>query len=319
MKIQLKIVSICVTIIFLLASCSINKMAINAVSNALTSRESGDVFTGDNDPELVGDAIPFAIKMYEALLSSNPNHEGLRLMTGSLFVMYANAFVQGPAEMLPPDLYKTREEQRQRARNLYLRGAKILGDGLDKKYPGISAADAEETAAYLPRMKKDDVPVIYWYVAANLSAYAINPFDLALGQRLPQLKALIDKAYQMDPDFNSGAIDDFYILFYSSVPESMGGDKALAELHFRKALEKSKGMNAGPYVSFAQAVCVPAQDYPAFKDNLHKAMEIDVNANPSSRLVNIIAQRKAAYLISIADKLFIDIGEDEALYSGDDS
>ena len=47
----------------LMTSCSINKMAIKAVSNALTGAGSSDVFTGDPDPELVGDALPFAIKM----------------------------------------------------------------------------------------------------------------------------------------------------------------------------------------------------------------------------------------------------------------
>ncbi|MDR0497273.1 MAG: TRAP transporter TatT component family protein, partial [Treponema sp.] len=95
----------------LLASCSINKLAINSVSNALTGSGSSDVFTRDPDPELVGAALPFAIKMYEALLSQNPNHHGLLLTTGSLFVMYANAFVQGPAEMLDSiDYYEERIE-----------------------------------------------------------------------------------------------------------------------------------------------------------------------------------------------------------------
>ena len=45
----------------LVPSCSINKMAMKAVSNALTSEGSSDVFTSDPDPKLVGDALPFAI------------------------------------------------------------------------------------------------------------------------------------------------------------------------------------------------------------------------------------------------------------------
>ncbi len=300
--------------IFMLSSCSINKMAVNAVSDALTSQGSGNVFTGDNDPELVGDAIPFAIKMYEALLAQNPDHEGLVLMTGSLFVMYANAFVQGPADMLPPGEYVKREEERLRAKNLYLRGSVILEDGLEKKYSGITTAQGDQLEKKLSELEKEDVPVIYWYVAANLSAYAINPMDLALGLRLPQLKMLIDRAYELDPDFNSGALDDFYVLFYSSVPEAMGGNKALAEEHFVKAVEKSKGLSAGPYVSIAGSICVSGQDYPRFKDSLNKALAIDVDADPDNRLVNIISQRKARYLLSMAPRLFIDLGEDEYLY-----
>ena len=69
----------------------------------VVSGSSGnDVFTKDNDPDFVGDALPFAIKFYESLLASVPNHQGLRLRTGSLYVMYANAFLQTPADMMPP-------------------------------------------------------------------------------------------------------------------------------------------------------------------------------------------------------------------------
>jgi predicted anti-sigma-YlaC factor YlaD len=289
-------------------------MAINAVSDALTSQGSGSVFTGDNDPELVGDAIPFAIKMYEALLEQNLDHEGLILMTGSLFVMYANAFVQGPSDMLPSSAYEEKEAGRLRAKNLYLRGAKILENGFEKKYPGITSAKNDDLQTYLSKLKKDDVASIYWYVAANLSAYGIDPFDLALGQKLPELKTLIDRAYELDPDFNSGALDDFYVLYYSSVPPAMGGNRDLAEEHFVKALEKSKGLSAGPYVSIAGSICVSTQDYPRFKEYLNKALAIDVDADPNNRLVNIISQRKAAYLLSMAPQLFIDLGEDEYLY-----
>jgi len=265
------------SLIPLLASCSINKMAINAVSNALTGTGSADVFTGDSDPELVGGALPFAIKMYESLLSQNPNHHGLLVTTGSLFVMYANAFVQGPAEMLDSiDYFEERHEGLDRAKKLYLRGHIILYSALDKKFPGFSSAKVEDgtLGALLKKCKKDDVPLLYWAVASGLAAYSIDIFDFALGSSIPEWGAMIARAYQLDPDFNSGAIDDFYILFYASMPENMGGDKEKAEIHFKRAVEKTRGLAAGPYVSYAQAICVPAQDYDTYKENLEKALAI---------------------------------------------
>ena len=57
-------------------ACSIKKLAMNQVANALTGSSSSTVFTGDNDPELVGDALPFAIKMYESLMNANPASPG---------------------------------------------------------------------------------------------------------------------------------------------------------------------------------------------------------------------------------------------------
>ncbi|MDR2133706.1 MAG: TRAP transporter TatT component family protein, partial [Treponema sp.] len=271
------------------------------------------VFTGDSDPELVGDALPFAIKMYESLLAANPGHQGLALTTGSLFVMYANAFVQGPAELLPRDRYAEREAAAERAKKLYLRGADILYGGLERKYPGfIGAYQRGDLPKMLSGMKKADVPCLYWSAAAYLSAYSLNPFDMELGVRIPEFTALVDRAYGLDPDFGSGSLDDFYILLYSSIPESMGGDKSKAELHYRRALEKSGGLLAGPYVSYASAVSIPAQDYDTFKSNIDAALAIDPDADPANRLVNILSQRKARYLRDSAAHYFVDFdtGED---------
>ncbi|MDR1099236.1 MAG: TRAP transporter TatT component family protein [Treponema sp.] len=293
--------------LFLFSACSINKLAINAVSDALTAEGSGEVFTGDSDPRLVGDAIPFAIKMYEALLSSNPNHQGLILTTGSLFVMYANAFVQGPAELLPRIQYAERQAAMERAKKLYLRGAEILYGGLEKKYPGFrEGSRGENFPQILAKLKKADVPALYWSAAGYLSAFSLNPFDMTLGVKIPELMVLVDRAYALDPDFNNGALDDLLVLAHASLPESMGGDKSRVETHFRRSLEKSLGRLAGPYVSYASAVLIPAQDYEAFKTCLETALALDPDADPANRLVNILAQRKARYLLDNAGLYFVD-------------
>jgi predicted anti-sigma-YlaC factor YlaD len=301
----------------LACSCSINKMAMKSVADTLTSGGSGDVFTGDPDPELVGDALPFAIKLYESLLASNPKHEGLIITTGSLFVMYANAYVQGPAEMLPSSRHEERDAAKQRAKKLYLRGTAILYTGLNAQYPGFSGAyQAGTLDALLGKMKKADVPLLYWAAAGTLAAFSLDPFDLGLGVKIPELTAMIHRAYQLDPDFNSGALDDFYILFYGSLPEVMGGDKAKAREHFERAQEKTGGRIAGPYLSYAQAIAIPAQDYEAFARCMESALAVDPDADPPNRLANILAQRKAQHLLDNADDYFVTLEMDGG--GGDD-
>ena len=291
----------------LLASCSINKMAINAVSNALTGTGSADVFTTDSDPQLVGDAMPFAIKLYETLLSQNPNHQGLLLTTGSLFIMYANAFVQGPAEMLDPIFdYQERIDGMDRAKDLYLRGYDILVSALDKKYPGFSSAKVNEGTLdpYLSRMRKDDVPLIYWTFAGGLSAYSIDMFDFELNSKIPEWGALMARAYELNPDFNNGAIDEFYILYYAALPEILGGNRSLAEFHFNRSLEKSHGLTASPYVSYARVISVADQDYDSYREKLEMALAIDPDEDPSNRLVNILSQRRARHMLDTAYEYF---------------
>jgi len=306
MKIQFFKVLTAVVFCLYLSSCSLNKLAINAVSNALTGEGNTDVFTSDPDPQLVGDAIPFAIKIYETLLSANPTHHGLMVTTGSLFVMYANAFVQGPTEQLPPVDWKGRETGMMRAKQLYLRGYTILCNALDAKFKGFKQASAEDGSldTILSKCKKEDVGLLYWTVAGGLAAYSIDIFDFDLSVNVPNWSRMIHRAYELDPDFNGTAIDEFFILFYASLPELMGGDKEKAKFHFQEAVKKSKGNSVSAYVSYAQSISVPAQDYESYKDCLEKALDIDTDADKSIRLVNIISQRKARWLLDNAYNYF---------------
>jgi predicted anti-sigma-YlaC factor YlaD len=312
MKTRVFFVAILVSFCLFLPACSINKLAMKAVADALTGEGSSDVFTGDSDPQLVGDAIPFAIKMYESLLAANPDHQGLLTTTGSLFVMYANAFVQGPAEQLPRHMYQEIQTAKDRSKKLYLRGLSHLYRSLELKYPGFDGAFQNGSLPdILAKMKKDDVPALYWSAAAGLSAFSLNPFDMELGVRIPEFSSLALRAYELDPDFNSGALEEFLFLFYASLPEGMGGDREKAEIHYQRAMEKTRGLSAGLYVSYAQAISIPAQDYDIFKVMLETALSIDPDKNPSNRLVNIIAQRKARYLLDSASFFFIDFGSDD--------
>ncbi len=44
-----------------LSGCS--KVIVNKMSDALSTSDGGSVFTSDNDPELMRDAFPLALKM----------------------------------------------------------------------------------------------------------------------------------------------------------------------------------------------------------------------------------------------------------------
>jgi predicted anti-sigma-YlaC factor YlaD len=266
-----------------------------------------------DNPEFIGKFIPDVIEKGEKKLAKTPNDTGLALETGSFYVMYANAFVQGPAETLPIERYEEKEAKLAEAKTLYLKGVAILDQALEMKYQGFGAvytADGESKAEILEQVKAGDTPFLYWAAGGALSAYALNPFDFELGQKIPALKAMVDRAYALDPDFNMGALDDFYVLFYASMPEALGGDKTKVAEHFRLAVEKSGGRLVGPYVSYAQAVTIPAQDYAAFREYLVQALAIDVNKDKDNRLVNTINRRKAQYLLDNAVLFFAEAGEE---------
>ena len=301
---------LCVMLLSFVAALLCAGCVSTLVANALTGSGSSTVFTGDSDPQLVGDALPFAIKMYEALLDAAPKHQGLMFTTGSLFVMYANAFVQGPADMLPLEEWQTKDEELARAKKLYLRGSGILYDALEAKYKGFQQAASQEGIApgilqpILKKCKKADAGVLYWAAAGGMAAYSIDILDFELNARIPEWTAMVERAYELDPDFGGAALDEFFILFYAALPELLGGDKERAKFHYERALEKTNGNSAGAYISYAQMLCVPAQDYETYKECLEKALAIDPDADPSNRLVTTINQRKARWLLDNAYNYF---------------
>ncbi len=306
------IVLIALSALLVLDFCSIKKMAMNQVANALTAPGGSTVFTGDNDPELVGEALPFAIKMYESMMVSIPWHAGLKLRTGSLYIMYANAFLQNPAEMLPEKELEKQEFLLNRAKNLYLRGRDIVLHALDKKYPGfLKNMNEKKYDQALAPMKKEDAPFLYWGAAGWMGAYAIEPLDMKIGLTMPGAKAMMERVLQVDNNFEKGTIHDFYVSYYGAMPGNMGGDASKAREHYKKALEAAGGKTTSPHLSLATTVSVNEQNYKEFKELLNKVLEVDPDADPGNRLVNILNQRRARWLLEHADDFFVEGTEAE--------
>ena len=92
----------------------------------------------------------------------------------------------------------------------------------------------------------------------------------------------------------------------------MGGSEEKARYHFKKAVELSKGLTASPYVALASTVSVSNQNVKEFTELLNKALAIDVSKKTGNRLANIIAQRKARWLLDHReDRILSDTKEGE--------
>src|SRR5574341_1319753 len=113
------LLAVLVLLVLLVSAGCIKRYAISKLGDSLA--RSGTVFSSDNDPELVRDAVPFSLKLIESLLEESPRHRGLLEAAASGFTQYAYAFVQQEADEIEDrDLTKA-NELRTRARKLYLR------------------------------------------------------------------------------------------------------------------------------------------------------------------------------------------------------
>jgi predicted anti-sigma-YlaC factor YlaD len=294
-----------------LASCSLNKLAVNMVAKTLSSGDS-TVFTGEEDPQLVADALPFAMKLYESLLEQTPENEDLLLTTGSIFTMYANAFIQTPASMLPESEYEQQQQMLARAKKMYLRGRGYLLRALELRYPGfgedLRGNDLEQALA---AMVVEDVPLLFWTSASWLGAFSTDTFDMELLLNLSKPIAVLNRALELDESWSQGMIHDTLISIYGSLPEAMGGSQEKARYHFEKAIEYSGGLSPSPYVALASTVSVANQDVKEFRQLLAQALAIDPADNPDNRLQILLSQEKARWLLGhIEDFFLIDLKED---------
>lgn len=304
----------------LLSGCSIKRMAFNGIANTLApfpapkSDASGGIdaaaaLTGEDDVKLVSEVFPTVLKMYETLHLSNPKHRGLAVMSGSLYIMYANAFVQTPADYIPETQFQKKNLEYLRAKKFYLRGADYVMQSLDTAYKGFAEAmthyTEDKSAAFLARCKAADVESLYWAGCGILGAFALDPMDTDVFTSVPGAVAMLERAAELYPGFNAGAIWETLTAFYAAAPESLGGGADKAEDAYQRTLELSGGQRPSVYVLYAQTFCIPAQDSAGFDEALRKALEIDSVNQPNNKLTITLSQEKARWLQKMKGDYFL--------------
>ncbi|MCS1407647.1 MAG: hypothetical protein M2R45_00807 [Verrucomicrobia subdivision 3 bacterium] len=283
--------------------CSLKKIAINQIGDTLAS--TGTTFASENDPELARDAIPFTLKLVETVLAEAPNHARLRTSAAAYFTQYAYGFIQLEADYIEAEDYEQAEQMRGRARNLFLRARDHGLAQIEIKRPDFRAQLAESPRGAVAAFKKDSVETLYWTAAAWASAITLGKDDPFLIAELPQVEALIDRALELDPGWRDGAIHNFLITYEMSRQDTSGDKETSARAHFKAAVEASQGRFLSPYISLAEAVSVQIQNHREFQSLLNQALAIDINEYPEARLVNLLMKKRALWLLSQLDELFL--------------
>jgi len=286
-----------------LPGCSVRKMAVNKLGDALA--EGGKSYASDEDPELVREAVPFGLKTVESLLDEAPRHKGLLLAAASGFTQYGFAFIQQDADFAEARDLARATALRDRARKLYRRGLEYGLRGLEVDFPGLRAALRRDPAAALAPLRKKHVPLLYWTANAWGAAIAISKDDAELTADQHLAEALMKRALELDEGYERGSVHDFFIS-YEGGRRSVGGSVAAARQHLDRALALSGGHRAWPLVNFAETVSVGSQDRKEFDSMLRQALAIDPDAVPEVRVANLVAQRRARWLLQRADELFIE-------------
>ena len=285
-----------------LDGCAVRQLAVDNVGNAIA--QGGVAFSSDDDAELVRAAAPFSLKLIESLLAERPEHRGLLLAAARGFTQYAYAFLQQEAEEAEGHDFARALQLEDRARRMYRRARDYGLRGLALWKPDFERQLHADPRRAVAGLSAAEVSLLYWTGASWGALIGLSKNNPDVVGELPIVEALMDRALALDEAFERGAIHTFLIGF-ESVRQGVAGDPAVrAREHFTRAMQLSAGMDAGPLLALAEAVCVPQQRRTEFERLLKQALQVDTDRANGNRLANLVAQRRARWLLSRTEHLF---------------
>lgn len=325
MKLFINKIVLLVSLALIVSFTSCKTMVLNSVSDVLSSADKkGDpiqpkpgasnpmmAFMGEEDPVIVQEVLPVILKLYEIMHIENPEHNGNKIMLGTLNVMYANLCVESEAELMTdPRLLDEQVAEFERAKLHYMRGHDLIFDAFESKWPGFSEAikgsDENKFKEYVAKMSVGDVNAAYWACAGYFASFALNPLDLEIIGSIKGHIAVLEKAASLDPNYSNGAIWDVLTQIYVAAPMDFGGNYERGLYCHEQALKASKGQSVGVYVTKAKAICIPSGNKEGFIEAINSALAIDIKADSSQILMNVLNQNKAKRLLSQIDDYFIE-------------
>lgn len=322
-----------------LSSCSsIKDAAIGSIGQMFTSTEGsgGNSFTRDDDPELVEDSLPTFLKLLELLRDASPKNPDLYYAVGQVSIMYSGGFLQPKAEQIKS--FRERKPQLERAKKFYLRGKDNIVRGLELRHAKNDFAakfNANQWDELIALTGEKDIPFLYWASLGWLGGLVLDPFDFELLANAYRPILMMLRVLQLEPSYGNGGlqamlitvlgslpnsqieealnhspeiIEPFYRQYYADLGIDTNNKRSIVEHHFKLAVQQSQRKDPAPYVAMASWLKSNAsrpEDKLAFENYLKQALSIDPNDNIENRLMIILSQRQATYMLSQINNYFL--------------
>jgi predicted anti-sigma-YlaC factor YlaD len=220
------------------------------------------------------------------------------------FATYSYIYVQHEADLAADEDLELARRLRERSRRLYLRGSRYGLRGLEAAYPGITDGLRTDPVRAASVVRKKHLSLLYWNAVALGLAISVSKDDAAMLARLPEVDAMLTRGLELDESWDEGALHEFRLALAAARPGTP--DHEALRAHFERARALSGGTRAGLFVTYAEAVALPRQDPDQFRGLLDSSLAIDPDLHEQIRMANLVAQRRARWLLGRIDDLFLD-------------
>jgi len=249
-------------------------------------------------------------KVYKTKLTSlerrikrHPDRQDLLLKASTTYTQYAYGFLVEKADRTALEDYRAARSLYRKALSYFQLAIDYGKKGLELRYPTFNQWLEDTTKAHPPFIM-DDVPALYWLAASYGGAISASRGDPGWLIHFPKIGILLEEALKLNPTWNQGALYSAMISYTVKRPDPIQNRYELARDYYEKAITVSQGRSASPYVVYAESVLISKQDRANFIAQLESVLQMDVREDKELQLANIIAQKRAAWLLDHVDEFF---------------
>ena len=243
-----------------------------------------------DDVELVEAGLPNYLLTLDGFIKTWPENERLLRSGATLYSAYAGQFVD--------------DEQRaarlhERAMDYALRSVCVS----NSDYCNVRNMPMSELEAALETARSKQVPALYTLGTVWAGWVQHNRGDWGAVAELARVQAIITRVAAIEPEHEQGQAFMYLGVMDSMLPASLGGQPERAREHFERAIELSNGNNQMARVLYAKHYARLRFDRKLHDCLLTQVIDADPHAQGLT-LINEIARREAAQLLSSADSYF---------------
>ncbi len=282
-------------LIFLLSTgiftnCSLQTITVKATGGVIEN--TINAFYAESDYELAREAISPFILQLEGLIRMDPGNSNLILNACKGYFGYSLGFVE--------------DEDPERAGGFYLR-ARDYGLKLLSVNPSIVSTiksnDIDGFRLEIGKMKKKDLPLLFWTGNSWASYINLNRTDMDALADQSYVDVLMQKVLELDEEYFF-ASSHMYFGVVLGERGIGGGNLEKSKQHFQKCFELTGSKFLLAYVMYAQYYAINAFDEEVFVSSLKKVLETPASVLPEFQLLNVIAKKKAEFLLKNRDEYF---------------
>ena len=289
------------------AGCKLEEFTAKTTAKMLA--QGSIALDREADLQFARDAMPASLKTLETFLVNAPDDPNLLLLLARGYNSYAFAVLEGDldeAKVTGPD--ETIDELTRRTKLHYLRGSEYGWRLLDEPELEKAAREADLPALEraLAKIEPEQAPALFWTTYGWASTINLSKDDADMMANLTPAEKMMQRVYELDPDYFAGAPIMFFGVLNASKPPALGGEPEVAKRYFEEAMQKHGDSNLLIPFLYARYYAPMVQDRALFDRLLDQVANADVTAHPDLRLNNEVARDRARFWKKHVDEIILE-------------